>query len=222
MSGEQMIQPVTLHGYRFSVYNRIIRMALHEKGVGYEIVEVDPFTELAPDYLELHPFGRVPVLVHGAFALFETSAISRYVDNAFDGPALQPTSSQAVARMDQVIAVIDNYGYWPMVRQVFSHRVFRPLQNEPWEEDENTAGLEASKTVLTVLNGIAEEGLVLNGQTITLADCHLAPMVDYFTKAAEGSDALKSFPALAQWWNHLSSVRMMLSTDPQFSDYIWP
>ena len=28
--------------------------------------------------------------------------------------------------MDQIIGIVDSYGYWPLVRQVFSHRVFRP------------------------------------------------------------------------------------------------
>ena len=105
-------------------------MALHAKGVTYDIVEVNPFSDLDPTFLSLHPFGRVPVLSHGSFTVFETSAISRYVDSVFGGPSLQPDSSCAIARLNQVIAIIDNYGYWPMVRQVFSHRVFRPLMRE--------------------------------------------------------------------------------------------
>ena len=53
---------------------------------------------LRPDvpaaYLALHPFGRVPTLVHDGFALYETGAISRYIDRAFPGPALQPSSAR--------------------------------------------------------------------------------------------------------------------------------
>ena len=40
------IMPLVLHGYRYSVYLRIVRLALAEKGVGYDRVEVNPF---APD-----------------------------------------------------------------------------------------------------------------------------------------------------------------------------
>ena len=79
---------VELIGYRYSVYLRIARLVLAEKGVAFTQVEVNPFAG-APDwYLALHPFGRVPTLRHGDFVLYETSAISRYVDAAFDGPAL--------------------------------------------------------------------------------------------------------------------------------------
>ncbi|WP_275450641.1 glutathione S-transferase family protein [Octadecabacter antarcticus] len=60
-----MSEAVRLHSYRYSVYSRIARMALLTKGVAYDAVEVDPFAELAPSYLELHPFSRVPALTHG-------------------------------------------------------------------------------------------------------------------------------------------------------------
>ena len=83
--------PLVLHGYRYSVYVRIVRLALAEKGVAYERVEVNPFAPDVPAaYLALHPFGRVPTLVHDDFALYETGAITRYLDRAFAGPALQP------------------------------------------------------------------------------------------------------------------------------------
>ncbi len=128
---------LVLHGYRYSVYNRIVRLALAEKGVAYERVEVNPFAPDVPAaYLALHPFGRVPTLVHDGFTLYETAAITRYIDRAFAGPALQPGASQALARMDQIIGVVDAYAYWPLVRQVFSHRVFRPRFGQLGDEAE--------------------------------------------------------------------------------------
>ncbi|MGK8236559.1 glutathione S-transferase N-terminal domain-containing protein, partial [Roseovarius sp. MS2] len=81
-----MEHSVILRGYRYSVYNRIARVVLHEKGVAYETDEIDPFApDVSEDYLKRHPFGRVPVLSHGEFDVFETSAISRYVNAAFGG-----------------------------------------------------------------------------------------------------------------------------------------
>ena len=129
--------PLVLHGYRYSVYLRIVRLALAEKGVAYERVEVNPFAPDVPAaYLALHPFGRVPTLVHDDFVLYETGAITRYLDRGFAGPTLQPRSPRALARMDQIIGVVDSYGYWPLVRQVFSHRVFRPAIGQPADEAE--------------------------------------------------------------------------------------
>jgi glutathione S-transferase len=209
-----MPDPVQLHGYRYSVYTRIARLALLSKEVEHETVEVDPFGELPEAYLKLHPFGRVPVLTHGAFALFETGAIARYVDRAFTGPSLQPGSTAALARMDQVISVLDSYAYWPMVRQVSSHGFFRPYFGEPSSRDEIDAGLEASRKVLSFLDRVAGEGLVLGGRDLTLADLHLAPMMDYFVRAEAGKAALSSYSALQGWWDLISVLDVLEATDP--------
>ncbi|WP_419909376.1 glutathione S-transferase family protein [Hoeflea sp.] len=213
-----MTEEIALHGYRYSVYNRVARLALHLKDVSYAMVEVDPFSKLDPAYLQLHPFGRVPTLVHGTFSVFETRAITRYIDQAFSGPPLQPVGAKSLARMDQVTGIIDSHGYWPMVRQVFSQRVFSRLEGEPPNEDEIAAGLAASHNVLAVLDGIAEEGLVLDGRDFTLADCHLAPMIDYFVRADEGRDALSSYPNLYRWWERVSTMPVLESTDPKLPD----
>lgn len=209
-----MADPVRLHGYRYSVYNRIARLALLAKGVEHETVEVDPFAELPEAYSKLHPFGRVPVLVHGTFELFETSAITRYVDRAFAGPPLQPERAAALARMDQVIAVIDSYAYWPMVRQVSSHAFFRPFVGEPSSREDVELGLEASRKVLSFLDRVAGEGEVLTGRDVTLADCHLAPMIDYFVRAEEGKAALSPHRALQDWWDRMSVLDVLQATDP--------
>ncbi|MEM9011626.1 MAG: glutathione S-transferase family protein [Pseudomonadota bacterium] len=209
-----MTSRALLHGYSYSVYNRVARLALEIKGVDYRTVEVNPFEHLSEDYLRLHPFGRVPVLSHDGFDLFETGAITRYVDRAFAGPALQPAAPASTARMDQVIAVIDNYGYWPMVRQVFSHGYFQPLVRLQAVRAEVEADLNASRKVLSFLEGVVTEGLILDGRNLTLADCHLAPMLDYFTRAEEGRAALAEHPALAAWWDAVAGSSAMQATDP--------
>lgn len=209
-----MADSVHLHGYRYSVYNRIARLALLLKNVEHQTIEVNPFAELSDAHWALQPFGRVPVLTHGAFKLFETGAITRYVDRAFEGPSLQPGSAAALARLDQVISVIDAYAYWPMVRQVSSHAFFRPFFGGPSSREEIDTGLEASGKVLTFLDSVAGEGGVLSGRDITLADCHLAPMIDYFVRAEAGKAALSSHRALQRWWDQISGLDVLKATDP--------
>ena len=152
-------------------------MALAEKNVAYTQREINPFEEtIASSYFNLHPFGRVPVLVHDDFTLYETSAIARYINAAFDGPDLQPTDPKCCARMAQIISIIDSYAYWPMVRQVFSHRVFKPFCGDDADENEISAGLKSAECVLDALETIAREGLQLTTDDISLADLHLAPV----------------------------------------------
>ena len=58
---------------------------LHELGVPFELVEM-PFELSAtrsPDYLAVHPLGRVPCLVDEGFTLFESGAIAEYLCERF-------------------------------------------------------------------------------------------------------------------------------------------
>lgn len=205
---------VLLHGYSFSVYLRVARMSLAEKGVAYRHREVDPFGPLPEGYLDLHPFGRVPVLEHDGFTLYETQAITRYVDLAFPGPTLQPEGPRARARMAQVIAMVDAYAYWPLVRQVYAHRVFRPAEGAAHDEVQVALGLGAAGPVLAALERVAGEGLVLDGVGLTLADLHLAPMIAAFTMVPEGAEALARHPALSLWWAAMSERDSLKDTDP--------
>lgn len=208
-----MTTPLVLHGYQHSVYTWIVRMTLAHAGVPYQTVEVSPFvgdTGAMP-----HPFGRVPVLMHGDFTLFETAAISGYIDRTFAHGALTPHAAKARARMDQVISILDNYGYVAMVRQVFAHDVFRPWAGEHSDPEQIRLGIDAARPVLAALDTIAQEGLVLSTQSgLTHADVHLAPMMDYFTQSSAGQTALEQAPALARWWDRCAQTPALVDTRP--------
>ncbi len=205
-----------LYGFRFSVYVRIARVVLAEKGVPYELVEIDPFAEDMPlSYLDLHPFRRVPALVHDGFQLYETQAITRYIDEAFDGPSLQPGEPMLRARMAQIIAIADSYGYRPMVREVFAQRVFAPAAGRAPDEVVVREGLARSHQVLGALERLAQDGGPLaGGERLSLADFHLAPMVAYFTAAPEGRDALAQYGRLSAWWAGMQQRESLGATEP--------
>jgi glutathione S-transferase len=206
---------IELHGYQYSVYTRIARIVLAEKNVSYTRIEVDPFQDVVPEqYRAMHPFLRVPTLVHDDFVLYETSAISRYVDDSFDGAPLQPTNFRERARMAQIISVIDNYGYWPMVRQVAAQRIFRPLEGERADEQEVQRGLEKSIQVLDAIEELCTDGQFLAGTQLSLADIHLAPMIAYIAMTAEGVAALSGRRRLSRWWTHIQEYPSVVATDP--------
>ena len=206
---------VVLHGYQYSVYVRIARMALAEKGVAYERAEVNPFAPDVPTaYLAMHPFRRVPVLVHDDFTLYETGAITRYVDETFPGPRLQPAAPRERARMTQIISIVDSYGYWPMVRQVFAHSVFRPRVGEPADAAEIRKGLEGSARALGALEALAADERFLVGSQLSLADLHLAPMIAYLSAAPEARGRIADYPKLSAWWQAMQRRQSVAATDP--------
>ncbi len=206
---------VELHGYNHSVYSWIARLALYEKGVGYEWVEVNPFADyVPPDYLAMHPFERVPTLVNDKFVVFETNAITRYVDEAFNGPKLQPFKPEERARVSQILSIVDSYAYWPLVRQVFSHGVFRPRLCRPTDQSEYQRGLESAPRVLRALDELANGGSFLVSDALSLADIHLAPMIAYFTSDPNGDALLKTHHRLSTWWFAMSRRKSVTETWP--------
>ncbi|WP_217358715.1 glutathione S-transferase family protein [Thalassococcus sp. S3] len=206
---------LTVYGLRYSVYTRIVRLLLEIRQAHYSLVEANPFSDPPdPDLDAISPFRRIPVLDHDGFRLYETAAITRYLATVLPGDALVPAEARLSARMDQVIHVIDSYGYWPLVRQVFSHSVFRPHMGLASDPDEVRAGLSAAAPVLAELEAFSTSGAVLSENNVTLADLHLAPMLGYFTMAPEGAAMVERHPALSRWWSIWSAHPAYLATDP--------
>lgn len=209
---------LTLIGLKVSVYTRIARIMLAEKALDYSFQAANPFND-PPDapLPELTRFARIPVLRHGAFTLAETRAILSYLDALGEGASVFPAEPKARARAEQVMGIIDAYGYWPLVRQVFAHRVFRPLEGLEADEAEVAEGVTQARPVLETLNDIAAEGLVLNKAEFSAADIYLAPMMDYCAMAPEGARALADHAALADWLGWAMSHASVRATAPDFS-----
>ncbi|MBZ9703695.1 MULTISPECIES: glutathione S-transferase family protein [unclassified Mesorhizobium] len=205
-----MAKPV-LYGADYSVYVRIARMALEEKGVDYELVPVDVFAaEGIPGwYFEHHPFGRIPAFEHDGFRLFEASAIARYVDEAFDGPPLQPKDPRGRARMNQIIGMLDAYGYRAMVWDVAVER----LEKASPDEALIVSGLRQAGTVLQALSSLRSPGPWLLGNQLTLADLHAAPIIGYFVKVAEGRKLLARFADIQDWWDCIAKQTSFARTE---------
>lgn len=195
-----------LHGARYSVYVRTALMALLEKGVAFDLVEVDIFAPggPSPEHLRRHPFGRIPAFEHDGFALYETAAITRYVDEAFPGPALQPADARGRARLTQIIGVLDSYAHRPLVWDIYVERISNPAEGRPTDEARIAAALPKAELCLAVLEGFLGNGPWFLGAALSLADLHAAPILDYFRKAPEGAELLETHPRLAAWWERIA------------------
>ena len=198
--------PVVLFGLARSVYTRIARLALEEKGVPYTLESVEIFgpTGVPPEHLRRHPFGRIPAFTHGDFSLFETAAICRYVDEAFSGPALQPPAASSRARMAQLIALLDSYAYRPMVWGVFVQRLRLPLQGGVADEALISTSLKQARTALVAIAALMDDSAFLVGPALSLADLHAYPMLKCFSLAPEGAAAIAEHPRVATWMSGLA------------------
>ena len=59
-----------------------------------------------PEHLARHPFGKIPVLDHGDLRLFETGAITRYLNDTLPGKSLVPGNARDRARTPRCPACV--------------------------------------------------------------------------------------------------------------------
>ncbi len=209
-----MTSKPVLYGYDASTYTRIARLMLVEKGVDHDYVRVADWSgyEKRPGFEDLHPFAKVPVFEHGGFRLYETGAILRYVDEAFQGPALQPASPHARARMQQIISVYDSYAFPIWVKVLVTQRLFQPLADIPPDETAITAALPQAYLVAKVLDGLLADRV---GSGFDLADIYLVPAVRYLEETPEGAEILDGCAHLAGWWQARRDCPSVVQIAPQ-------
>ena len=205
----------TLYGAAYNVYVRAVRLALAEKGVVYQLVEIDLGAEEgAPaNYLYSQSFMRIPAFEHDGFRLYEASAITRYINEAFDGPPLMPLSARSRGRVNQIISIIENYGYRPMVWNIFVERCRAATIGRSADEERIAAAIPQVAAALDALEQMTHaKGPHLGGKFLTLADLHLAAMLAYGALAPEGEELVRARPRLARWWAEMKRRPSMAET----------
>ncbi|MFM7144437.1 MAG: glutathione S-transferase family protein [Alphaproteobacteria bacterium] len=98
-----------LHQHPFSTYARRVRIALLEKDVPCELVDVDMAAgeHKTPAYLARNPYGRVPTLEEDGFVLYESTSILDYLEATHPEPALVPADPRGRALVDMHVKLCD-------------------------------------------------------------------------------------------------------------------
>ena len=195
---------ITLFGFPRSTFVKVAELILIAKGVAYRFHDTE--TEMyLPVHLKRHPFGRVPVLQHDDFVLYETSAIAAYIDDAFAGPKLSPADPKRRARMNQWIGNLNWYFYPEMIYHVAHERLVYPELGIPGND---AIVLRAMPKVLQALDAMSAELAdgrpFITGDSVTMADYFLLPTMFAFALTPEGNATLPKFPGIVAW-----NVRMM-------------
>jgi glutathione S-transferase len=194
---------VKLYGVSGSPNVRGAMLALAEKGVDYELVDVLPPFKV-PEHMARNPFGRVPVLEHDGFMLYETQAILRYVDQAFSGPALQPVNAHEAARMNQILGIIDCYLFQSWSGTIgFERLIATSFFGRPCDLARIEAAMPMASCCAEALEALISAPY-LTGETFSLADIRLMPHFDWLRLTPEGETILAGKSRLVQWFRHVS------------------
>lgn len=210
-----MAKPI-VYGPAFSTYVRSARLTLEEKSVDYDLVEFDFLSAPMPDeQVRRHPFAKVPAFEHDGFSLYEVSAINRYVDEAFEGPSLQPDDLRQRARMNQILSIIDSYTYSCTVGQLVIQRLVMPMLGKQPDEAAISAalpGIEQCMGAIADLRG--SHTFLVSDEQPTLADLHLIPIFDYFRNTPESGPILEKLPGMGAWWDAVGGRESVQNTPP--------
>jgi glutathione S-transferase len=206
---------VILYGILGSPFVRAVQMMLEEKQAPYRIDPVAPGTLKSVDHLARHPFGRVPAIDHGAFRLYETQAILRYLDAAFPDPPMQPVDPEAIGRMNQIIGINDWYLFQKVGAVIVFNRIVGPrLMGITPDEAAIEAAMPMAHICVAELERFLGDQAFLAGESLTLADVMVAPHLDFLQATAEGQRLLAG-TRLAGWLERMNRrVSMQRSRRP--------
>jgi glutathione S-transferase len=91
---------IKLYTFPPSTNSRKVRIALLEKGLEFERVNVDlsKREQKNPEYLKIHPFGQIPAIDDEGFIIYDSTVINEYLEDEYPYPPLMPSDSEGRAR----------------------------------------------------------------------------------------------------------------------------
>lgn len=205
---------VVVVGSPISPYTRAVRIALAEKGVAYVLKSVAPHKSEAD---AIHPFGRIPAMYDGPLEFYETRAILRYVDEAFEGPALFPAGGvTSRARAEQWYSVLNDYGYDAIVKRGLLQYMFPSGEGgQPNRTIIDAAVPDIDRLLATLDAGYGSRDYLV-GNTPCIADYFAAPLLYSLSKMPEGPALLAKYPNVQRAQAAMQARPSFLSAEPDF------
>ena len=102
----------------------------------------------------------------------------RYIDEAFSGPALMPSTPAERVRVNQLMSIVDSYGYPASITNIFIPRVLVPSLGGQTDEAQVEAAKPQAALFLTEIDRLLGGANYFGGDTVSLADLHLLPGAD--------------------------------------------
>jgi glutathione S-transferase len=192
-----------LYDYPQCPFAQKTRIVLAEKDLDYQKILVDlrKNEQLAPSFLELNPFHKVPVLVDeedgdSRVVIYDSTVIDEYLEDEYPEPALLPPPGDSAARAH--VRSLEDYADNAFV---LSAGTLLTEQMRP-EGERDGERLRRAKDEVDRAFALLERELAggreyLGGQQFTLADAAFAPrlllLVSRGVTLPEGSRALKAY-----------------------------
>lgn len=202
---------VEIFGLARSSYTRVVRMVCEEKGIAYDLIDAPPHS---PQVNAIHPFGKLPVMRHGDFTLYESKAIATYLDLGFPGPRLMPSDPKQAALAEQWISVVNTVMDATLVRTYIFHYIFpKTADGKPDRPAIEAMAPKMREQIALLDRGVAATGY-LAGNQFTLADINVLPILYWLRQFPEGGDAMAASKHLSAYYDRHAQRPSFKNTIP--------
>jgi glutathione S-transferase len=197
-----------LYHFPLSTFARRVRVALLEKCIPCELIEVNlPAGQQREGwYTALNPYMKVPTLVADDVTLYESASILMYLEATHPSPPLLPNDARGRALADLHIRLCDAY----LGR--YAGAILMPKRFLP-EEQWDRAAMQAARTEINRHLAILERELAgrpyLVGESFTLADVAYLPFLQFLSLME-----LTAGPHIMAWAGRVLARPSALATVP--------
>jgi len=170
-----------LYGPHFSYFLRSVRLLMNFKNMEHEITNAplgDEVPYFGEDHKSLHPFCKIPVLIHEGMVLPETLAIAWYIESQ-PGPSFLPGTAKEQAKILSMASMISQYVHKAIMSNLLLEFRFPKGPEGSIRLDVINDNLPDAKEKLLWLASVLGERRHIVGNQFTLADAYLIPMLDY-------------------------------------------
>lgn len=157
---------MTLYSGSVDIYSHQVRIVLAEKGVNYEVLDVDPENK-PEDLADLNPYNSVPTLVDRDLVLYEAQIIMEYLDERFPHPPLMPVYPVSRARSRLMIHRIEK-DWYSLLKLITSPKAADSRKDKARKE---------LRDALITLSPVFSDTDYFLSEEFTLVDCCLAPLL---------------------------------------------
>ena len=213
-----MTNPIVFYFGSGSPYAWKVWLALEHKKLPYEAIRMsfDSGDLKAPAFAAVNPRQKVPALVDGGFAMYESAAMLEYLEDRYpdSGEPLWPKDVKARAiarrRAAEVVAYVD-----PINSKIFGE-VFGPADKTP-----NLENIEVGKNMLSAELACIEVWLdqdFLAGDNLSGADFTLYPYLAFLGRVdvrKPGYNLKALLPVrIAAWMKRIEALPYFEKTYP--------
>jgi len=206
---------IEIYGIPGSPFLRAVEVTMKEKGLDYQLHAMAPGEHKSEEYLKRHPFGRIPAFEHDGFAIYETQAIVRYLDDRFPNPPLTPGNPQQRAVMNQVIGIIEWYFFPKAGAPIGFNRIVGPrLLGLVADEGAIAEAMPMARTCFAEFDRLLGGKPFFTSSNVSLSDIMLATQLDLFGECAEGRELIEGTANLERWLKDMLARPSFVATSP--------